>query len=63
MFVGHAKSLNTKQEVENFKSTIKLEEKNATHIILAYRIEISDGNTAEGSLKCLKYIAMYILFI
>ncbi|CAG8596825.1 7390_t:CDS:2 [Diversispora eburnea] len=49
IFVAHAKSLNTKQEVEIFKNTIKLEEKNATHNVLAFRIENLGGVITEES--------------
>ncbi|CAG8445030.1 4319_t:CDS:2 [Scutellospora calospora] len=49
IFVAHAKRVETKQEVDNFLSYIKSEEKNATHNVLAFRLESSDGTIVEES--------------
>ncbi|CAG8478749.1 3652_t:CDS:2 [Racocetra fulgida] len=47
IFVAHAKRVETKQEVDNFLNQIKFEEKNATHNVLAFRLETSDGTLIE----------------
>ncbi|CAG8463290.1 9702_t:CDS:2 [Cetraspora pellucida] len=49
IFVAHAKRVETKQEVNNFLSKIRFEEKNATHNVLAFRLEYSDGTIIEES--------------
>ncbi|KAF0442096.1 DNA repair protein rad10 [Gigaspora margarita] len=49
IFVAHAKRVETKQEVDSFLNHIKIEEKNATHNVLAFRLESSDGTIIEES--------------
>jgi hypothetical protein len=46
-FVAHAKKVLSKEEAESFWSEVQATEKGATHNILAYRIQLSDGNIIE----------------
>jgi putative IMPACT (imprinted ancient) family translation regulator len=46
-FVAHAKEVTTKEEAEAFWRKVQATEKGATHNILAYRLQLSDGNFME----------------
>ncbi|CAI2188925.1 10678_t:CDS:2 [Funneliformis geosporum] len=46
-FVAHAKKATTKEEAESFWRKIQSTEKGATHNVLAYRIQSSDGSFIE----------------
>ncbi len=46
-FVAHAKKATTKEEAEAFWRKVQATEKGATHNVLAYRIQSSDGNIIE----------------
>jgi putative IMPACT (imprinted ancient) family translation regulator len=46
-FVAHAKKVLSKEEAESFWREVQATEKGATHNILAYRIQLSDGTVIE----------------